>query len=82
VLLYPLAEADDRPQGAAKRAAAANTATEEPLHVHRQSFLKNTVHTHHCCFILLRSNTRNQTTWKFSIKSIAETKSARTGNQY
>jgi hypothetical protein len=77
VLLYPLAETDDRPQGAAKCTTAANTATEEPLYVHWESFLKNAVHAHHCRFVLLWSNTRHQTVRKFSIKSIAETKSAK-----
>lgn len=77
MLLYPLAETYNRPQGAAKCTTAANAATEEPLYIHRESFLKNTVHAHHCRFVLLWSNTRHQTIWKFGIKSIAETKSAK-----
>jgi DNA polymerase III delta prime subunit len=74
---YPLAETDDRPQGTSKCTTAANTATEEPLHINWESLLENAVHTHHCRFVLLRSNTRHQPVWKFSIKSVAETKPAR-----
>jgi hypothetical protein len=77
VLLYPLAKTYNRPQGAAKRTTAANAATEEPLYIHWESFLKNAVYAHHCRFVLLWSNTRHQTIWKFGIKSIAETKSAK-----
>ena len=54
---YPLAEADNRPEGAPQSAAAAHTSTEQPSHVHRQSLLKNGIYTHYSCFKLLRGNT-------------------------
>lgn len=40
----PFAETDDRPQRTAERAAATQAATEQPLHVHGQSFTQHAVY--------------------------------------
>lgn len=44
----PFAKADNRPHGAAQRTAAAETATQQPAHVYRQSFTQGHIHTGYC----------------------------------
>ena len=51
---HPLVEADDGPQAAAHRAAAAEAAAQEPLHVHRKVLLQARVHPAHRRLELLR----------------------------
>lgn len=53
---YSLAETYDWPEGAAKTATAAEAATNQPLHVHGQCLLQDTVDPGQCRFELLRSD--------------------------
>lgn len=48
------AEADDGPQTESQRAAAAQTATQQPAHVHRQRLPQTAVHSTYTGFKLLR----------------------------
>lgn len=74
---YPLAEADDRPQGAAERAAAADAAAEQPLDVQRQRLLQQGVDALHGRLELFGGDARHQAGREVQVEAIAETETVR-----
>lgn len=70
-MLRSFTKTDDWPQRAAEGAAAADTATEQPLHVDRQSLLEHAVDAVHRGLVLLRGHAGLQAGGELACEAVA-----------
>lgn len=72
---YPFTKTDDRPQRTAERATATDASAKQPLHVHRQRFLQDSVDPRDGRLELLGSDAWHKAGRKLHVEAIAQTKS-------
>ena len=74
---HPLGQADDRPHGAAERAAAAEAPAEEPPHVDRQALAQRDVDARDARLELLGGDARVQRGRELSVEAVREPEAAK-----